>query len=68
MTESELKQAKAQRLMILGAITELAAEEQVRIDQARAAILEAIEPFGDQGKLALMIVTLDAGIAEGVDE
>lgn len=68
MTEHELKQAKAQRLMILGAITDLPAGDQVRIDEARAAILEAIEPFGDQGKLALMIVTLDAGIEEGADE
>lgn len=54
-TAQERGQAKATRLMILGAMTELEPEEQAAYREAKAAVDKVLADYGDMGKMALVV-------------
>ena len=56
---NEQAQAKAQRLMLLGILSEASQEDRDKVESARQAVLAAIEPFGDLGKLGATLVVLE---------
>jgi uncharacterized protein YPO0396 len=64
MTKQEIAAAKAQRLMILGAMTEMTVDERRDIQDARAEF-RTIADKNDEVKLGMMLTFLDL-IVEGV--
>lgn len=49
----------AQRLLLLGILSELPAEDQVEVREAMAAIRQEVSNFGDHGVFALSLVALE---------
>lgn len=60
----ELARLKAERLMVLGALSEDPATKEL-VDAAHAELKSVMEKHGDHGLLALAILTLDVGIKQG---
>ena len=56
---NEKAQANAQRLMLMGPLSEASQEERDQVEGAKQAILAAMAPFGDLGKVAATLVMLE---------
>lgn len=60
----ELEELKTQRLVLLGALSE-DPEAKAKVDAAVAELNTIVEAHGDHGMIALALMALNAGIAQG---
>lgn len=56
---------QAQRLLLIGMISELPSESQQKVQEAKEKLSTILKDFGEEGGIALALVGLDIAAAEG---
>lgn len=56
---------QAQRLLLIGMISELPSESQQKVREAKEKLSTILKDFGEEGGIALALVGLDIAAAEG---
>lgn len=56
---------QAQRLLLMGMISELPTESQQKVQEAKEKLSTILKDFGEEGGIALALVGLDIAAAEG---